>query len=67
MKLVEKLALNIKEQRKIKKLSQDKIAKICGISQQQFQFVESGNHNVTINTVEVIAKGLDVEPFELFI
>lgn len=43
------------EQRKEKKLSQDEVATLCGISRQYYSFIERGERNVPVKTAKKLA------------
>lgn len=56
------LAKNIRELRLSKQLSQEELADICGLHRTYISDIERGNRNVSIDNIEKIAKGLDVDP-----
>jgi transcriptional regulator with XRE-family HTH domain len=58
--LVEILAHNIKEYRRLKELSQEKFAEICGLHRTYIGSVERGERNVSLSTLEVFASVLGV-------
>lgn len=58
-------AQNIRELRLSKKLSQEELADICGLHRTYISDIERGNRNISIDNIEKIAKGLDVDPFVL--
>ncbi|MCR5787932.1 MAG: helix-turn-helix domain-containing protein [Bacilli bacterium] len=60
------LIFNIKYFRFKNNMSQEKLAELCSFSSRYMTDIERGMHCPTINKLEVIAKSLDVEPFELF-
>lgn len=60
--LREILANNIREFRLSKQLSQEELADICGLHRTYISDIERGNRNVSIDNIEKIAKGLDVDP-----
>lgn len=60
--LREILAKNIRELRLLKQLSQEELADICGLHRTYISDIERGNRNVSIDNIEKIAKGLDVDP-----
>ena len=60
--LREILAKNIRELRLSKQLSQEELADICGLHRTYISDIERGNRNVSIDNIEKIAKGLDVDP-----
>lgn len=54
------LAKNIRELRLSKELSQEELADICGLHRTYISDIERGNRNVSIDNIDKIAKGLDV-------
>lgn len=59
------LALNVKSLRKSKNLSQEKLGELCDFHSTFISLIERQQRNVTISTLEVIAKALEVETHEL--
>lgn len=62
---VNTMIYRIKEFRKKKKLTQEDLGNLTGISQPQIGRIESGICDMSLSQMEIIAKALDVEPFEL--
>ena len=60
------LIFNIKYFRFKNNMSQEKLAELCSFSSRYMTDIERGMHCPTINKLEVIAKSLKVEPYELF-
>ena len=60
------LVFNIKYYRYKNKLSQEKLAELCNFSSRYMTDIERGKHCPTIDKIEVIAKNLKLEPYELF-
>lgn len=56
----------IKELRKNKKLTQEKLSELVGIDYKQIGNIETGTYFTTMPTLEKIARSLDVEIEELF-
>ena len=54
------------EARAAKDLSQDDLAKLCGVSRQTISAIEKGDYNPTINLCIAICKALDRTLDELF-
>lgn len=48
-------------------MTQEQLADITGINAKYISAVECGQKNVTIKTLDKIAKGLEVELYELFL
>lgn len=57
---------NLRALRKAKGLSMEKLAQEAGIEYSQVSDIELGKINTTISTICLLAKGLQVEPKELF-
>lgn len=57
--------LKVREQRKLKKLSQEKLALLCNIDRSYMGRIERGEVNVTIERVYELAKALGVEVKDL--
>ena len=66
MQTKELLGLKIKELRKQKKLTQEKLAEMLNLDAGYISKFEVGRNFPTIGTLEKIAKALDVELYELF-
>ena len=58
--------LRLKAARAGKDLSQDELAKICGVSRQTINSIEKGDYNPTIKLCLAICKALDKTLDELF-
>ena len=58
--------LKLKSARAAKDLSQEDLAKLCGVSRQTLSAVEKGDYNPTINLCIAICKALDKTLDELF-
>ncbi len=64
--LVNIVGANIKEIRKQKKLTQEELAEKCGLQTSYLAGVERGDRNITLQTLEKISVGLEVNAKELF-
>ena len=60
------LIFNIKYYRYLNNISQEKLAELCSLSSRYITDIERGMHCPTINKIELIAKALNIEPYELF-
>lgn len=60
------LGTRIKELRKQRSLSQEKLAELVEISQNALSYIETGDNFCTAETLEKIINALEVEPAELF-
>lgn len=60
------LVFNIKYYRYKNNMSQEKLAELCSLSPRYITDIERGLHCPTVNKMEVIAKNLNIEPYELF-
>ena len=68
MKNIKKLlGLRIRELRKLKHYTQEQLAEKIKIEIPSLSNIENGKNYPNSETIEKIAKGLDVEVFELFI
>lgn len=61
-----KIGKRIKELRKKKNLSQEKLSELVNIAQNTLSGIENGDNFFTAETLEKIIKSLDIEPEELF-
>lgn len=61
MSLREVFRDNVKHYRKKKKLSQEQLAEMSNLSTNYIGDIERTNRKVTIDTIEKISKGLNVE------
>ena len=59
------LSDKIKKIRKERKISQEQLAARCGVSQSAISAIERGDKNPTIDTLEMIAKGLRIKTSDL--
>lgn len=66
MSLIEVFSRNLQLIRKSKKISQEKLAELCGLHRTYIGAVERGERNISLKNVEKIAIALDVEVIELF-
>lgn len=60
--LVKLIGSNIKEIRKLKKLTQEELAEKCGLQTSYVAGVERGDRNITIQSLEKIIEGLEETP-----
>lgn len=58
---------NVKYYRKQLKISQEKLAELSDLSTNYIGEIERTNRKVTIDTVEKIAKGLNIDPSLLLV
>jgi len=63
--LVGTLAENIRRLRNARNLSQEKLADICGLHRTYVGSVERGERNITLSSLEILAKALDVSVIDL--
>lgn len=66
MELKKNIGRRIKELRKAKRLSQEKLAELVDIEQNTLSYIETGNNFCTAETLEKIITALEIEPVELF-
>ncbi len=65
MKLRGVFGLNVQRLRRERQLSQEQLSFVSGRTRAYISSVEAGRRNATLDTVEILAKALDVEPQEL--
>ena len=66
MNIKEQIGLRIKELRKKRHLTQEKLSELLDISQNTLSCIETGDNFFTSETLEKIIKTFDIEPEELF-
>jgi len=54
------ITIQIAEARRKKKITQVQLAKIVGMPQSQIARLESGSHNITLETLNKVANALDL-------
>jgi len=64
-RLTSVLAANLRGLRQAKKLSQEALAELCGLHRTYVGSVERGERNVTLSSLEVLARALGVSVPEL--
>ena len=57
--------LKVREQRKLKKLSQERLALLCNIDRSYMGRIERGEVNITLEKIYEIARALEIDPKEL--
>lgn len=65
MKLRIAFGLNLQRMRRDRGLSQEQLARLAGCARAYLSGAEAGRRNATLDTVEALAKVMDVEPAEL--
>lgn len=60
------LGKRIQELRKSKKLTQEELAEMVGIGTPNISYFETGKFSPSVETLEKLAKALDVEIYELY-
>ena len=63
---LERFGARVREFRKRRRLSQEKLALVCGINRAYMGGVERGERNVSLINIWKIAEGLGVKPWDLF-
>lgn len=63
--LNERLGINVKKYRKAKWMTQEQLANLSGISLTEIRAIERFRANLSLNTVELVAKALGVSPLDL--
>ncbi|MGA2918704.1 helix-turn-helix domain-containing protein [Methanoregula sp.] len=56
----------LQEERKAKKISQEKLAKLAGLDRTFISLIENGKRSPTFSTILKICSALDIAPSELF-
>lgn len=56
---------HVREIRKTKNLSMEQLAHLCNIEYSQISRIELGQINTTLNTIKILAEGLEIHPKEL--
>jgi transcriptional regulator with XRE-family HTH domain len=65
--LAKSVAMNLKELREKRGLTQEEVADLCGMEYKQYQRYESTKPvDMRLSTIEKIAKGLKVDPTAFF-
>ncbi len=64
--LKKQLGQKIKLVRKSKNMTQEQLAEIVDIGVPNISYIENGKFAPSIDTLQKIAKALDVEPYELY-
>jgi len=54
----------LQEERKAKKISQEKLAKLTGLDRTFISLIENGKRNPTFTTILKICSALEIEPSE---
>ncbi|WP_026009582.1 helix-turn-helix transcriptional regulator [Priestia filamentosa] len=57
----------IKELRKLKRLSQDQLAQVCGVSRQTINAIENNKYDPSLELAFQLAEHLEVRVDELFL
>jgi transcriptional regulator with XRE-family HTH domain len=66
-KIIPRFAARIRELRKAKKMTQEKLAELSGLHVVYISMIETGKHNTTMKTLSKLAKGLKVPVWEIFL
>jgi transcriptional regulator with XRE-family HTH domain len=56
----------LQEERKAKKISQEKLAKLTGLDRTFISLIENGKRSPTFSTILKICSALEMDPSELF-
>ena len=65
MTLIEIFGRNLQRIRRDRGLSQEQLAHLAGCARAYLSGAEAGRRNATLNTVEALARVLDVDPADL--
>lgn len=67
MSILSLFGKNLKKFRKLKNISQEELALKCNLNRNFIGLIERGKRGVSLNTIEIISKILDVEIYEFFL
>jgi transcriptional regulator with XRE-family HTH domain len=67
MRLRELFVVNLKKYRKVRAVSQMKLAELCDTSTSYIGQIEIGDKFPSIEMIEKIARGLEIKPYLLFL
>ena len=67
MNILSSVGAKIQSIREKKGITQDQLGEKTGMSSKYISAIERGKKNLTLLTLEKVAQGLDVEPFELLV
>ena len=56
----------IQEERKAKKISQERLAKLTGLDRTAISLIETGKRSPTFSTILKICSALEIDPSDLF-
>ena len=56
----------LQEERKAKKISQEKLAKLTGLDRTFISLIENGKNSPSFSTILKICEALEIDPSELF-
>jgi transcriptional regulator with XRE-family HTH domain len=56
----------LQDERKAKKISQEKLAKLTGLDRTFISLIENGKRNPTFSTILKICSALEIDPSDLF-
>ncbi|WP_040457469.1 helix-turn-helix transcriptional regulator [Hoeflea sp. 108] len=65
MDLRHRLGLNVRRLRRDRELSQERLSLLSGLSRAYVSSVETGRRNATLDTLEILARTLGVDGWEL--
>lgn len=63
--LQEVIAANVKKRRLLMGLSQEEFADLCGYHRTYIGSIERSERNITVSTLEALAKALNADPIDL--
>jgi transcriptional regulator with XRE-family HTH domain len=64
-KLLNKVGQNIKKYREARSITQNELSEVCGLHRNYVSSVERGERNLSLNTLEKIASGLNIKAKDL--
>lgn len=67
MNLLHIFSMNVKKYRKIKNISQEKLAELAGLHRTYISALERERRNISIDNIQRIAEALEIEAHLLFV
>ena len=65
MNIIKVFGLNVRKYRKVRGISQEKLAEICGLHRTYISDIECFQRNVSLESIEKIANALQIEAYRL--
>ncbi len=65
MNIIRVFGFNVRKYRKVRGISQEKLAEICGLHRTYISDIECFQRNVSLESIEKIANALQIEAYRL--